>query len=185
MASFFLGIVIGVMLACYWESQERGRAASPPASTPAEGITSPGTGVPATAGQAVTTTRSPGVVWTDLDPEDREAIEVIRVAPKDRPLWESKGWKQSGQQLLGFYETSGHAVRGLVDRIDSPRPDFYVFDPPPELRQHRHWICFRQVREGVFWIHFRPAPANADEGILTVERLLADAFHGGLTCERN
>lgn len=179
MFGFAVGIVVGVMLACYWESQERGRAASPPASDTDDSYDVSGTGIPATALQAATSTRPPGVVWTDLDPEDREAIEVIRVAPKDRPIWESKGWKRSGEQLHGFYETSQHAVRGLVDRIDSPRPDFYIFDPPPELRQHPHWVCFRKVRDGVFVIHFSPAPANADEGILTVERLLADAFQGG------
>lgn len=181
MFGFSIGIVIGAVVGCYLEERWRGRAASPPApaSASAERSASPGTGVSAAARQALTTTRSSGVVWTDLDPEDREAIEVIRVAPKDHPLWESKGWKQSGNQLLGFYETSQHAVRGLVDRIDSPRPDLFIFDPPPELRQHPHWICFRQVREGVFRIHFSPAPANADEGILTVERLLADAFRGG------
>jgi len=175
-----IGLVVGTMLASYDEERGRGRTASPPASAAAMRRSAPPeTGVSAPARHPAASTRSTGVVWMDLDPEDREAIEAIRVAPKDRPFWESKGWTRCGEQLVGFYETSGHAVRGLVDRIDSLHPDFYIFDPPPELRQHPHWICLRQVREGVFRIHFSPAPANADEGILTVERLLADAFHGG------
>jgi hypothetical protein len=116
------------------------------------------------------------VLWVDLEPGDLEADEVIRVPPKDRPIWVSKHWVPKGTQLHGFYRTRFGSFRGVIDRFDTLRPDFYVLNPPPELREHSHWPCFHKRGEGVFCVHFDPAPPNADAGILAIEQVLADAL---------
>lgn len=117
---------------------------------------------------------SPDIAWVDLDSDDEAAIAVVRVTPRDRPLWELKGWKYNNQELQGFYEVPGYAIRGVVAHLDSLHPDFYVLNPPSRMRNHPHWACFHKVGDSAFWIHFRPAPENADEGILAVERLLPE-----------
>ena len=100
----------------------------------------------------------------------------LSVHPIDRPYWELKHWRANGNRLRGFYRTPHGSIEGYIKHYKSSRPEFFIVNPPQQLRRHKHWICFHNVGSNRYSIHFSPAPSSADAGILEVEKVLAEAF---------
>jgi hypothetical protein len=103
----------------------------------------------------------------------------ITVQRSDRPYTEEQGWQRrnggwfGSPRLEGFYRTRFGSFKGEISIASS---NFFIFDPPDELRHHPHWICFSPRGGGKYAIHFAVRPRDIDSGILQVERLLHESF---------
>jgi hypothetical protein len=99
------------------------------------------------------------------------------IARSARPYHEEQGWRQNwwGSRLTGFYRSRMGSWEGEIQLGYSPR--FYVLNPPPELRGHPHWVCFTPVGGGWFRVHFKTRPNDIDSGILSIERMINEAFY--------
>lgn len=100
----------------------------------------------------------------------------IIIRPVRRPYWEQRHWQPRGNRLRGFYQTPHGSFQGYVDNWRSRNPVFYIIKPPPQLRHHPHWACFRKRGANLFWIHFAEQPPDPDAGILEMEKVLAEAL---------
>lgn len=100
----------------------------------------------------------------------------VAIHPVDRPYWRYKHWKVRGNQLDGFYRTPLGSFEGHIKQFRSHRPEFFIVNPPRQLKSHAHWACFHSRGPNRYWIHFGSAPASPDAGILEVERVLAEAL---------
>lgn len=92
------------------------------------------------------------------------------------PYWIEQGWCRTSQGYRGKYKTKYDSWMGLIE-TDYDSHKFYIFNPPDELRSHSHWACFRkQDAYGKYWVHFSQEPENIDEGIISIQKILAEAF---------
>jgi hypothetical protein len=94
------------------------------------------------------------------------------------PYWQERGWRHDGRSYRGTYKT---AYGSFIGRIDQVRPGnfrLYIFDPPPELRNHGHWTCFQRQGDKSYRIHMSRMPQDVSSGILAIERLLTEGFEG-------
>lgn len=99
----------------------------------------------------------------------RSAI-VVRPAPTT--LWQEKGWTVRGTKLRGQYEGPRGKYEGRIENHASPRPKFYIRNPPRGLEAHRHAACFMPRGDGWRFVHFGRKPREPDSGIRTIERIL-------------
>jgi len=92
------------------------------------------------------------------------------------PVCQLQRWRKAEDRLLGQYRTPTGSWEGYVLYPDTRRPQFFIRNPPPELRQDPRWRCFHPKGEGVYLIHFSPTPTSTAAGILEIERILAEAI---------
>lgn len=109
----------------------------------------------------------------------RRAIRVQRSA---RSYYEEQGWVHhvtglfsTKTSLRGFYRTPYGSFEGEIT-LSGSSPSFYIVHPPEALKKHSHWICFHYRGSDRYWIHFSQRPKDIDSGILSVERMLNEAF---------
>ena len=134
--------------------------------------------IPPTEGPVAVLPSSPGHAVRQRAPAAEAASSRIRLRPLERPYWETKRWKLKGDRLIGFYRTPYGSYEGYIKEPKSERPEFFIINPPNELRSHPHARCFQRREEGHYAVHFYPAPSCPDAGILEVERVLVEAFTG-------
>jgi hypothetical protein len=103
----------------------------------------------------------------------------IAIRPRTAPYWEERGWRLVGTNLVGEYRTPRGTCAGTISKAGSPRPEFFIHNPPAALQEHDHWACFSDVGGGRYSIHFNPHPPFPDAGIVAVERVLAEALASG------
>jgi hypothetical protein len=95
---------------------------------------------------------------------------------------EAEGWElvngATDPQWHGYYRTRyGSSFQGRVENLADPKFYIRIVNPPQRLKEHRHWICFRdQKNGGWYWVHLSPVPADIDSGILAIERNLNEAL---------
>lgn len=88
------------------------------------------------------------------------------------PYWQERGWVACDGYLVGSYEVGNARYEGQVNaRIGR----YLIRNPPPALRAHPHWACFRPLGLGWYWVHFNTVPGDIGSGIMYVERLLHEA----------
>src|SRR5262245_33046195 len=90
-------------------------------------------------------TRQAPSVFQRLWPQRGQAPEVIRRA--ERPYWQERGWVRQGNRYTGNYQTRYGSFKGTIDQMGTNSFQFFIFDPPPEMKRHSHWACF-QARGG-------------------------------------
>jgi hypothetical protein len=108
----------------------------------------------------------------------RGPAPTVTIKRSEIPYWRERGWRQEGRTYLGTYKT---AYGSFIGRIDEVRPRtfrLYIFDPPKDVRKHGHWTCFQRQGNGSFRIHMSRMPEDVSSGILSIERLLTEAFEG-------
>jgi hypothetical protein len=109
----------------------------------------------------------------------RHAIRVQRSAQTyhEEQGWErhAAGWFSTKTQLRGFYRTPYGSFEGEI-ALNGSSPSFYIIHPPAALKSHSHWICFHYRGSDRYWIHFSQRPKDIDSGIMSVERMLNEAF---------
>jgi hypothetical protein len=99
----------------------------------------------------------------------------IVVSRKEQSYAEENGWTLQDGTYWGRYRTAHGSWKGSVEQTWRGSLEFFIHNPPKELKEHSHWICFHHRGEGRYWVHFRTEPENLSAGILEVERILAEA----------
>ena len=115
--------------------------------------------------------RFPELVRACHPPIHRTSATVQR---KPEPYWQEIGWQRRGDGLYeGYYRVNGHSYKGQVKQSGRGL-DFYVIDPPRQIRLHP---CFRHRGNGTFWVHWHgTAPGSISSGIMSVEYALCDVL---------
>jgi len=110
----------------------------------------------------------------------------LTIGPLPRDAWEEQGWVRHRNDGAWVYQ--GHyRVRDrhgrlrrfpgrVIVRPNDVRP--YIADPPVELRTHPKGRCFMLVHAPWFQVHWHRPARNADEAILYIEKILAEALNG-------
>ncbi len=110
----------------------------------------------------------------------------LTIGPLPRDAWEEQGWvrhRDDGDWVYrGYYRVRDRRgrLRRFPGRVivgpDGVRP--YIADPPAELRAHPKGPCFMLVHAPWFQVHWHRPAGNADEAILYIEKILAEALNG-------
>lgn len=88
-------------------------------------------------------------------------------------------WLETGQEPVwhGYYRTKyGPSYKGKVENLADPKFYIQFSNFPPQLRGHRHEVCFRPRTDNWYWVHMSPSSRDIDSGIFAVERTLNDAL---------
>lgn len=87
-----------------------------------------------------------------------------------------RGWQKRGREYVGYYRTWYKTLEGKIRVRTLQCGDFFIKDPPPELKNHRHWACFGERGDGWYEVHFDDKPKSIEEGIRCIEKLLIETF---------
>jgi hypothetical protein len=111
-----------------------------------------------------------------LPRRERRTVERFNLSHKEKQGW----WLETGQEPVwhGYYRSRyGPSYKGRVEHLADPKFYIQIAKPPQQLREHTHWICFREQRtKGWYWVHLSPVPQDIDSGIFAIERVLNDAL---------
>jgi hypothetical protein len=101
---------------------------------------------------------------------------TTKVQRRERPYWEERGWNQQGNTYSGNYQTPYGAFQGWIEQERSGRINFYLYNPSDAIRGHSHWTCFQHRNNDWFLIHMGREPKDVSSGIMTIERLIKEAY---------
>lgn len=107
-------------------------------------------------------------------PSRRGPTEVIQ--RQKVPYWMDRGWVRQGSVYIGNYQTVFGAFQGRAEERGNGFFRFYMTAPPTAVRRSSHWPCFQPRRTKGFFVHMRTMPADIGSGIMTIERLITEAF---------
>jgi len=91
------------------------------------------------------------------------------------PLWQERKWSKSGSLYLGYYRTPYGAYKGEIVEQYQGYGRYYIFNPPSCLSRHSHYACFIPKGGNKYEVHFSEKANNVDEGIMAIEKILAEA----------
>lgn len=100
------------------------------------------------------------------------------VKPDVTPLSAKRGWKKSGNTWTGSYATFKGTWKGRIERRGDVI-DVYIKLPPPQVQNHKRYVCFHKHRAGWWKIHLHRQPVNlndCDSVIAYVEQLLTQSL---------
>ncbi|MGH1419405.1 MAG: hypothetical protein ACRBCJ_11160 [Hyphomicrobiaceae bacterium] len=102
---------------------------------------------------------------------------VRHVRRDTTPLFQQRGWKQSGNKWRGSYSTSFGTWDGKIEKHGDVF-DVMIKKPPAQIQNHSKWQCFSKRKNGWFNIHLHDNPVDGDVSavILYVERMLTEAL---------
>jgi hypothetical protein len=92
------------------------------------------------------------------------------------PYWQERGWRPDGTNYTGSYQTPYAAFQGWIEQERSGQFNFYIYNPSREIREHSHWTCFQHRGNDWYLIHMGRQPRDVGSGIMTVERLISEAY---------
>jgi hypothetical protein len=105
---------------------------------------------------------------------------VVQIRRRELPYWQERAWVRALEgfrtKYSGSYHTAYGSFHGTAEERGSNHFKFLIYRPPAELRVHRHWVCFLDRGQGWFEVHMGRQPADISSGILTIERLITEAF---------
>jgi len=96
----------------------------------------------------------------------------------ERPYWVERGWTRKGNEYFGNYQTRYGSYTGYIEQQNSNSFQFFIWDPPQELKSHSHWSCFQHRGDNWYNVHMGRRPKDLSSGILAIERLITEAFEG-------
>jgi hypothetical protein len=106
----------------------------------------------------------------------RRRSDPIQVDRQVVPYWQQQGWTHKGQVYEGGYQTPFGAVRGHVLERSAREIEFSMYQPPNEVLVGSHGACFQHRGNGWYSVHMGRRPADVSSGILTIERLIVEAY---------
>jgi hypothetical protein len=106
----------------------------------------------------------------------RERGPAMPVERQQLAYWEERGWKRDGRVHTGSFQTKHGAFRGRIEQLLSGYIEFFLHAPSAEIRRHSHWACFQPWRDGWYRVHMGRQPNDVSSGIITIERLIAEAY---------
>lgn len=87
---------------------------------------------------------------------------------------EERGWTRHGEGYRGQYKTPRGTWWGEV-KPDGPNLNFFVHDPPHQVLNGPHNACFNHIGDGWWWVHFYRESPNPSDGVMEIERVLAQS----------
>jgi hypothetical protein len=101
---------------------------------------------------------------------------LVRVERRQLPYWQERGWTREGNVYHGNYQTPFGAFAGHIVEHRSNHIDFYFYSPSQQIQAHSHWVCFQHHGNDWYLVHMGTMPKDVSSGILTIERLIAEAY---------
>jgi hypothetical protein len=101
---------------------------------------------------------------------------AIFVNRREIPYWQERGWIRTGRTYTGSYQTPYAAFHGRIEEGWSGSLDFFLYRPSVEIQQCSHWSCFAPRGDGWYLVHMARRPKDASSGIITIERLVTEAY---------
>jgi hypothetical protein len=92
------------------------------------------------------------------------------------PYWQERGWQQKGNTYTGTYQTRYASFWGEIVQHSGDDIDYYLYQPSAEIRACSHWACFQHRGKDWYLVHMGRRPKDVSSGILTVERLITEAY---------
>ncbi len=92
------------------------------------------------------------------------------------PYWQERGWIRDNNVYTGNYQTPYGAFVGHIEQERSGHISFYLYGPSPEIRGHSHWTCFQHRGNDWYLVHMAREPHDVSSGIMTIERLIREAY---------
>ena len=115
----------------------------------------------------------------------RSPLQIIRhersaevIERREIPYWQERGWARRNDTYQGNYQTRFGSFPGLIEDRGFNNLCFYIYEPPPEVRSSGHWPCFQPRFHKGYLVHMAHRPQDVSSGIMTVERLITEAFQG-------
>jgi hypothetical protein len=106
----------------------------------------------------------------------RGRAPAIPVQRRVIPYWQERGWTRKGNSYSGQYQTRYAAFVGHVALRPGGGIDFYLYRPSRELQHGSHWQCFQHQGNDWYFVHMARRPKDVSSGILTIERLITEAY---------
>ena len=100
----------------------------------------------------------------------------IPVQRRQIPYWQERGWKLERNVYSGNYQTPYAAFQGWIEQESSGHINFFLYKPSEEIQSHSHWTCFQHRGNDWYLIHMGREPKDVSSGIMTIERLIKEAF---------
>ncbi len=101
---------------------------------------------------------------------------LVSVERRQIPYWQERSWTRNGNTYTGNYQTPHAAFCGHIEEHRGGHIDFYLYKPSDEIRGHSHWSCFQHRSNDWYLVHMSRRPADVSSGIITIERLITDAY---------
>ena len=100
----------------------------------------------------------------------------IPVQRRQIPYWQEHGWTRQGGTYTGSYQTQYSAFWGQITEHRGGHIDFLLYNPSKEIREHSHWTCFQHRGNDWYLVHMAKQPKDVSSGIITIERLITEAY---------
>ena len=100
---------------------------------------------------------------------------TISVERREIPYWQERGWIRDGNQYTGSYQTPYADFQGRVEERLG-HANFFLYNPSRKIRRNSHWICFSDRGDGWYLVHMARRPKDVSSGIITIERLITEAY---------
>ncbi len=101
---------------------------------------------------------------------------AIPVERRQIPYWQERAWTRRGNTYNGSYQTPQGAFWGQISEHRGGHIDFMLYQPSEKIRSCHHWACFQDRGNGWYLIHMAKQPRDVSSGILTIERLITEAY---------
>ena len=92
------------------------------------------------------------------------------------PYWQERGWTHQSNTYTGSYQTPYGAFSGQITEHRGGHIDFWLYMPSDEIRRHSHWVCFQHRGNDWYIVHMARMPKDVSSGIMTIERLITEAY---------
>lgn len=101
---------------------------------------------------------------------------TITVRRREIPYWQERGWTRHGRIYSGSYQTRYASFQGRIEEGWSGNLTFMLYRPSEQIRRGGHWSCFVSRGDDWFMVHMARRPKDASSGIITIERLITEAY---------
>ena len=101
---------------------------------------------------------------------------AVAVQRRQVPYWQERGWKRNGNAYTGTYQTRHGSFWGEIVEHGASDIEFFLYMPSAEIRRHSHWTCFQHRGNDWHLVHMVRPPKDVSSGIITIERLISEAF---------
>jgi hypothetical protein len=99
----------------------------------------------------------------------------VSVERRQIPYWQERGWNRKGNTYTGSYQTRYGAFCGEIVEHRGNDIEFFLYQPSDQIQRHDHWVCFQDRGNEWYLVHMARRPKDVSSGILTIERLIAEA----------
>ena len=101
---------------------------------------------------------------------------AIAIRRREIPYWQERGWTRHGREYSGSYQTPYAAFQGRIEEEWSGHMNFYLYGASPQIKNCSHWSCFAPHGNDWYLVHMARRPKDVSSGIITIERLITEAY---------